>query len=79
MFKQNQCWFSRGVVEYQGGWSFDLINEYCHYSLAGSDYVMDMIAELEYPPLFPVSCSPTVISVDMSYNVGPNKVQQLEE
>ena len=69
----------RGVVEYQGGWSLDMINEYCHYSLAGSDYVMDMIAELEYPPSFPVSCSPSVISVDMSYNVGPNKIQQLEE
>ncbi|XP_028413164.1 unconventional myosin-XV-like isoform X2 [Dendronephthya gigantea] len=69
----------KGVVEYQGGWSIDIINDYCHYSLAGSDYVMDLIAELEYPPSFPVSCSPSVISVDMSYNVGPNKIKLLED
>lgn len=67
-------------MEYHGGWSLDLINaEYSHYTLAGSDYVMDLIAELEYPPSFPVSCSPSVLSVDMSYNVGPNKLKGFEE
>lgn len=69
----------RGLVEYEGGWSLDMMNEYCQYSLAGCDYVLDMIAELEYPPSFPVSCSPSVISMDMSYDVGPNKMRLLEE
>ena len=53
--------------------------DYCHYTLAGSDYVMDLIAELEYPPLFPVSSSPSVISINMSFNVGPKKIQAFEE
>ncbi|XP_032227086.2 unconventional myosin-XV isoform X2 [Nematostella vectensis] len=44
------------------GWSVDLYDTDCHFSLCGHDYAMDLLSEYEYPPTFPPSLSPTLLT-----------------
>ncbi|XP_064478725.1 unconventional myosin-XV-like isoform X2 [Ornithodoros turicata] len=52
---------ARGVDDAYG-WTTELLDEGATYSLNGTDYVLDLIAETEVPPAFPVCKSYFLVS-----------------
>ena len=67
------CYF-RGIEDPKG-WSVDLENSDWHCSLAGKDYVLDLISELEYPPAFPLSRSSSLLTVKPGHTVSESQLK----
>ncbi|CAH1793641.1 unnamed protein product [Owenia fusiformis] len=62
---------SRHVAQSSHGWTVALKDDRDIYELSGTDYVMDLIAELEQPPNFPCNKSYFLISRDKGYRETP--------
>ncbi|XP_035664598.1 uncharacterized protein LOC118408083 [Branchiostoma floridae] len=81
------CFSSRGVQDENLGWTVVLRDGTEEYELAGYDYVLDLIAEMEMAPGFPVCKSFFLVSsdkmasnaeeVDISFSDIPTKVPPL--
>lgn len=66
-------------IEDPKGWSVDLDSSDWHCSLAGSDYVLDLISELEYPPAFPLSRSSSLLTVTPGHTVPESQLKTLSK
>ncbi|XP_078347643.1 unconventional myosin-XV-like isoform X3 [Oculina patagonica] len=66
----------RGIDDPKG-WSVDLESSDWHCSLAGKDYVLDLISELEYPPAFPLSRSSSLLTVKPGHTVPESQLKTL--
>ncbi|XP_029006805.1 unconventional myosin-XV [Betta splendens] len=62
----------RGVVEARRGWSVLLKEPAQWVELEGSDYVLDLMSDLELPADFPKHCSYFIISAQEPSRVRPN-------
>lgn len=62
----------RGVVEGQQGWSVLLKESAQWVELEGSDYVLDLMSDLELPADFPKHSSYFIISAQKPTRVRPN-------
>ena len=60
----------RGVSEWWKGYSILMKEQGQWVELAGHDYVLDLISDLELPPEFPKQKSYFIISAE-----GPNRVR----
>ena len=66
-------------IEDPKGWSVDLESSDWHCSLAGRDYILDLISELEYPPAFPLSRSPSLLTVKPGHTVPESQLNTLSK
>lgn len=59
--KDNSIVFS-GLFENRHGWTVQLHDDNAVYEVAGSDYVLDLIGEIEVPPGVPHTVAPFLVS-----------------
>ena len=52
------------MTDGQHGWTVTLTEDNSTYELAGFDYVLDLISEMEIPPAFPYSKSYFLVTTD---------------
>lgn len=66
--------FFRGIDECSG-WTVDLDDAGDIYSLNGTDYVLDLVAETEIPPAFPVCKSYFLVAANRDKKRSSELVQ----
>ena len=70
--------FLRGIEDAKG-WTVDLETGNWHCTLAGKDYILDLVSELEYPPAFPLSRSSSLLTVKPGCNIPPGQLETLSK
>ncbi|XP_070579495.1 unconventional myosin-XV-like isoform X12 [Ptychodera flava] len=68
---------NRGVLQGNKGWSVWMKDENERYELAGYDYVLDLIGEMEVPPDFPVLESQFLVSSEIAREGPPQRKMTL--
>ncbi len=69
----------RQIHDNQYGWSVSLRDDNDVYELNGTDYVLDLLAEMEVPPGFPYQQAPFVVVTDRTRETATFRRELFED